>query len=74
MENDVLREEIKGLRELIELRFDHTREALDSIKVQTTKTNGRVNKLETWRTYLTGAMAVLLFLITLGIIKINKLF
>jgi len=35
---------------------------LDEIIVQTKKTNGRVQKLEVWRGYLTGAVAVVLII------------
>lgn len=74
MANDVLKEEIKGLKELIEVKFEYTDKKLEDIHNQTKKTNGRVSKLEQWRTYITGAMAVLLLLIAWNIIDIKQLF
>ena len=44
---------------------------LTQIVTQTTKTNGRVNKLENWRSYIVGAIAILSFIIpmVIGYIK-----
>ena len=34
-------------------------EDVKQIKVQTTKTNGRVSSIENWRSFITGAISVL---------------
>lgn len=38
-------------------------EKLDEILVQVKKTNGRVGRLENWRAYTTGAIAVILLVV-----------
>lgn len=50
-------------RELDE-KFDDIKNSLDRIEVQTSKTNGSVASLKIWRAYLTGGLAVVLFLVT----------
>lgn len=45
-------------RELDE-KFDGLHEKLDLILAQTTKTNGRVNRLEVWRGFVTGGLAII---------------
>lgn len=39
--------------------FKDIKESLERIETQTSKTNGRVSKLENWRAYLTGSIVVL---------------
>ena len=39
------------------------REQLNRIEAQTTKTNGRVSKLENWKSYSQGAIAVIVLII-----------
>lgn len=43
--------------------FDHIKAELSDIKVQTSLTNGRVNKLEQWLNYAMGAISMLLALV-----------
>ena len=45
-------------------------DTLNRIETQTMKTNGRVNSLEQWRYYQTGAISVLALLLTAVIIPV----
>lgn len=49
-------------REITEMFKDITN-GLTRVEAQTTKTNGRVNDMEKWRAFMTGAMAVLTTLV-----------
>lgn len=40
-------------------KWEHVKQNLEEIKNQVIKTNGRVGNLETWRSYMTGAIAVI---------------
>ena len=52
----------------LETLFKGIHEKLDKIFVQTERTNGRVSSLERWRSYVAGAMAViLLFVVPIAI-------
>jgi hypothetical protein len=51
LQHDALLQSIKNFHET-------TGETLKTILVQTTKTNGRVTKLEGWRSYLAGGIAL----------------
>ena len=44
---------------------------LDKLVTQTTRTNGRVNSLENWRSYIVGAIAILSFIIPMVIGYLN---
>lgn len=51
------------------------RETLIRIEAQTTKTNGRVSKLENWRGYITGGVSVIVIvLIPLLLMVVNTYF
>lgn len=50
-------------RELDEKFYD-IKDSLNRIEEQTKKTNGSVASLKIWRAYLTGGMAVIIFLVT----------
>lgn len=54
-------EEPYSNREIREMHRDIV-SRLDRIEAQTTKTNGRVNKLENWRAYMAGTIAVIVAL------------
>ena len=63
--NDTIVERIDGLKTLIEDRFDRNSEDHQRIETQTTKTNGRVNKLEeemsglqAWKNKVLGALII----------------
>lgn len=60
----LLIEAMKEAQDKAHANFDKT---LTRIEVQTTKTNGRVDKLENWRNYIVGAIAILTFLIPIAI-------
>lgn len=48
-------------REITEF-FREVKTQLDRIESQTTRTNGRVSKLENWRAYSTGATAMIVLI------------
>ncbi len=47
----------------IAVMFKNIDEKLDTIHEQTLKTNGRVTKLESWRGFITGGLAILAVLV-----------
>lgn len=59
MSNDVLVERIDGLRELINEKFADNDKSHAAILAQTTKTNGRVNHIEDWKSKVTGALIIM---------------
>jgi len=46
----------------IDSHFLEIKETLERIEKQTIKTNGRVSSLEEWRSYVVGAVAVLVLI------------
>jgi len=49
-------------REIDEFRFD-VRNSLQRIEIQTSLTNGRVNKLESWKWFISGGISVLTIIV-----------
>ena len=47
----------------LNMRFEEIKEKLETILQQTTKTNGRVSKLEQWRAYILGAVGIMVVLV-----------
>ena len=64
---DYQNREIDSKFEEVHHRFDDQEKTLNSILGQTTRTNGRVNSLETWQNRMIGAIIVI-SAITTGIL------
>lgn len=47
----------------LDSHFLEIKETLSRIEIQTTRTNGRVNKLENWRSVLIGGWSIVTFLV-----------
>jgi hypothetical protein len=54
----------KSLHDRMDDFEQNTTGSLGRIETQTIKTNGRVSKLEQWKNYVLGGIAVLTFLVT----------
>lgn len=46
-------------------KIDSIHESVERIEALVTKQNGRIRRLEAWRSYITGAIAVLIFAVGL---------
>lgn len=62
--NRELDEKFANLSTLLREKHEDIMVKLGEVIVQTKKTNGSVASLKLWRAYTTGALAVILFLIT----------
>ncbi len=51
--------------------MDDIKKDVGEIKIQTTKTKGRVGKLESWRSYLAGGFGVIIAFIS-AFLKLHK--
>lgn len=61
-------QEIYGLKELFNEKFDYNDEQHKAILEQTTRTNGSVRALQQWRSFIIGGMTVIsMFLIPIVI-------
>ena len=81
MENqdNIILEKLKGLRDLMEEKFKHHDEALDSISIKLDKQNSKVflnseeiNKLKMWQNRLIGGWVVITIIIIPIILIIIK--
>lgn len=62
-QHGVIVERLDGLRQLMDQKFSGQHEIMQSLHRKVDHTNGRVMKLEKWRAYLAGAVAILMTLI-----------
>jgi hypothetical protein len=64
MSQDYTKREIdlitKGLSSSMKDTHEHIAEKLEQILEQTTRTNGRVSRLENWKAWITGSIGVIL--------------
>ena len=71
--DEILHEELKGLKELFLEKFDANDKIHNLILEQTTAHNGRMRSLEKWRSYITGGLAVLCALVLPILIMIVRI-
>lgn len=57
-------------RQYIKDKIDHIDSDVNFIKTQVTATNGRVKKLELWRSFISGGLAIFALMMAPVIIKI----
>ncbi len=51
---------VDGIKNHVKSSLDEINNTLARVETQTVKTNGRVNSIESWKDYATGAMAVII--------------
>ena len=56
----------------LEMMITSLHDDVKEIKIQTKMTNGRVSKLEVWRGFITGGLAVLTFILGYVIYFLEK--
>lgn len=69
---DVLVERIDGFKALMEQQHEENVRRLEEIQKQTTRTNGRVTKLERWQLVIISGSAIVLFLLRDSVIDVIK--
>lgn len=69
---DVLVERIDGFKALMEQQHEENVRRLEEIQKQTTRTNGRVTKLERWQLVIVSGSAIVLFLLRDSVIDVIK--
>jgi len=57
-----LEEQLKAHRDAVTVAHGTMQDKLDAVLIQTTKTNGRVDELESWRHRLKGAWAAIVII------------
>lgn len=68
--NRELDAKFENLSTLLKDKHDDLMVKIGEVIVQTKKTNGSVASLKIWRAYMTGAIAVILFILTVIVIPI----
>lgn len=71
-ENSGLIADIRKSIAILETHHLEVKDTLERIEEQTKKTNGRVSRLENWRSYITGGLAVVGIVIALVIYIFNS--
>lgn len=61
--DDLIKQSHEAIMQRMDVFESNTSTSLEEIKVQTTKTNGSVASLKIWRAYMTGAIAVIAFVV-----------
>ena len=72
--NKLLHTELCGFKDIVDERLKSVSEVLHRIEIQTIATNGRVRKLEAWRSFITGGLAILSLLVIPMIIMVFSSF
>ncbi len=69
LSNQTIRHILEDIRGSIQAIKDGHGKELGEIKIQVSATNGRVKALELWRSYVAGAMGVIILLLVPIVLK-----